>query len=48
MSTIFRIVAHWLGALFQSSGEPANPDQMSMHDWADLPVHHPVCDRAPC
>lgn len=33
---------------------PASPrqltrdlDSLSLRDWADLPVHHPYCDRAP-
>ncbi|MHA6689540.1 hypothetical protein [Devosia sp. A449] len=37
--------------LFTTSASPhrltRDPDTMSLRDWADLPVHHPYCDRAP-
>ncbi len=36
--------------LFTTPASPRqrpDPDTMPLRDWADLPVHHPYCDRAP-
>ncbi|WEK04050.1 MAG: hypothetical protein P0Y65_17975 [Candidatus Devosia phytovorans] len=40
LATIGRLVATWFAA--ERGG--IHPDEMSLHDWADLPSHHPLCD----
>lgn len=46
------IIKQWLSGFFatllSSDCAPADTDGMSVRDWADLPVHHPVRDSAPC
>ena len=38
----------WFSRLLASSPPgPLEPERMSLRDWADLPPHHPLCDRAP-
>ena len=43
-----RLVSAVLFALTPREGAAAHPDNMSLHEWADLPPYHPVADRAPC
>jgi len=43
MSILARLLA-WLGRPVPPTRRTPNPDRMSMHDWADLPPHHPRCD----
>lgn len=47
MSSLLRLV-RLVAGLFASERAPLEPEGMSLQDWADLPVHHPACDRAPC
>jgi hypothetical protein len=42
MSILARLVAR-LGRLFAPVRPSLHPDCMSLHDWADLPPHHPHC-----
>lgn len=44
MSSLFQIFARLVAGLFQGERGGTDPDTMSLHDWADLPVHHPACD----
>ena len=48
MSSITTLLSRLFAALFASGPAQPDPDNMSLHDWADLPVHHPSGDRAPC
>ena len=48
MSSLINIVHRLAAALFTAPAILTDPDTMSLHDWADLPAHHPVSDRAPC
>jgi hypothetical protein len=48
MSTLLHRLGRLFAKLFAAAPAPQDPDRMSLQDWADLPVHHPVCDRAPC
>ncbi len=48
MSSLLLQIGRLFAGLFAPSSAPLDPESMSLHDWADLPVHHPVCDRAPC
>lgn len=45
------ILIHWwhimLTKIVTSSVRAPTPDTMSLHDWADLPAYHPICDRTP-
>ncbi|SMQ85621.1 hypothetical protein SAMN06295905_2908 [Devosia lucknowensis] len=41
MSILARLLA-WLGRSVPSA-RSQNPDCMTLHDWADLPTHHPKC-----
>lgn len=34
-----------LAALFAKPPQKLEPEYLSMRDWADLPPHHPLCDR---
>jgi len=43
MSLLARLLA-WFGKTVPSRPRTPNPDSMSLHDWADLPPHHPRCD----
>lgn len=45
MSLLTRLLA-WFGKFVPSRPRTPHPDSMSLHDWADLPPHHPNCD--PC
>lgn len=42
MSILARLVA-WLGKPLPSPRPAPHPDCLTLHDWADLPVHHPSC-----
>jgi hypothetical protein len=42
MSILARLLA-WLGRPVPAAPGPVNPDCMTLHDWADLPAHHPKC-----
>jgi hypothetical protein len=44
MSWLVRILASWRAALLTPSAASEDVDSMSLHQWADLPAHHPVCD----
>lgn len=48
MSTLIHSIGRLFAALFATPSTPPDPESMTLQDWADLPVHHPVCDRAPC
>lgn len=48
MSNLLAIVGRLLTGMFASDRAAVDPDSMSLHDWADLPSHHPVNGRAPC
>ncbi|WP_186767057.1 hypothetical protein [Devosia ginsengisoli] len=48
MSSLLTQIHRLFAGLFATSSTPVDPESMSLHDWADLPSHHPVCDRAPC
>lgn len=48
MSTILTILRRLQAAFAPAGGAPTDPDTLSLRDWADLPVHHPLCDRTPC
>jgi hypothetical protein len=48
MSNLFQMFSRLVAALVSSERSAPDPDSMSLHDWADLPAHHPVRDRAPC
>jgi hypothetical protein len=48
MSTLIHSIGRLFAALFTTPSAPLDPEAMSLHDWADLPSHHPVADRAPC
>jgi hypothetical protein len=48
MSTIATLLRRLFTALLEQDPAPVDPDTMSLHDWADLPPHHPAGDRAPC
>ena len=48
MSTLLALLGRLAITLFSSDRAPVDPETMSLHDWADLPSHHPVVDRVPC
>lgn len=41
MSNAITLVRRLVASLFTVPSLPTDPDTMSLHDWADLPVHHP-------
>lgn len=43
MSFLTRLLA-WVGKVLSSRPRSPDPDSMNLHDWADLPPHHPRCD----
>lgn len=47
MSSIFQIIARLVAGLFASERPTPDVDAMSLHDWADLPAHHPLGNCAP-
>lgn len=48
MSNLWNFLTRQLVAWLSSDSKPLEPESMSLRDWADLPPHHPVRDRAPC
>ncbi|WP_240231582.1 hypothetical protein [Devosia lacusdianchii] len=48
MSSILTILSRLLAVFAPADRAPTDPDTLSLRDWADLPVHHPLSDRAPC
>ncbi|WP_338721823.1 hypothetical protein [Devosia sp. XK-2] len=42
MYILTRLLAR-LGKALSAPRTARNPDNMSLHDWADLPPHHPQC-----
>lgn len=46
MSNVIVLLSRLFTALFTSDQAVVEPDCMSLHDWADLPSHHPSADRA--
>ena len=46
MSNIITLLSRLFTALLEQDQAPVDPDSMSLHDWADLPAHHPSVDRA--
>lgn len=48
MSTMLIAIRRLLAAFAPTTLKTTDPEALSLHDWADLPVHHPLCDRAPC
>ena len=48
MSSLVNLLRRLAAAVFTPPRAVADPETMPLRDWADLPVHHPLCDRAPC
>jgi hypothetical protein len=48
MSSLLPRLQRLFAGLFSTPRLPLDPENMSLRDWADLPVHHPSRDRAPC
>jgi hypothetical protein len=46
MSNVVTLLNRLFTALFAVDSAPVEPDDMSLHDWADLPPHHPSADGA--
>lgn len=46
MSNVITLLSRLFTALFTPDQGPIEPDSMSLHDWADLPPHHPSGDSA--
>ncbi len=42
MSKLTTRVRHLVASLFITRRIPADPETMSLRDWADLPAHHPL------
>jgi hypothetical protein len=47
MSTMLQMFGRLFAGLFSAGQTQLDPDAMSLHDWADLPAHHPSGDTAP-
>jgi len=47
MSSLLQSVARFFAGL-NARHAPLDTDTMSLRDWADLPIHHPKRDNAPC
>jgi hypothetical protein len=43
MFQLLRKLRHWIAARFTPARPSPDPDAMELHDWADLPPHHPLC-----
>ena len=41
MSNVITLLSRLFTALFREDRVPVDLDSMSLHDWADLPSHHP-------
>lgn len=48
MSSILKSLRRFLASLAATDRAADDLDTLSLRDWADLPVHHPLSDRAPC
>ena len=48
MSILLRFVRRLMARLQPHETADVDPDMMPLRDWADLPAHHPLSDRAPC
>ena len=48
MSNLIQNLGRLVASLFSSEPIQPDPENMCLRDWADLPAHHPVRDRAPC
>ncbi len=48
MSSLRNLLSRLVSGLFASRPGAPDPEQMSFHDWADLPAHHPASERTPC
>ncbi|MDB5615320.1 MAG: hypothetical protein JWQ22_2973 [Devosia sp.] len=48
MSNLIQVLGRLVATLFSRERIQPDPEHMCMRDWADLPSHHPVRDRAPC
>ena len=46
MSNIIALLNRLFTALLATDPAQPDPDSMSLHDWADLPAHHPSIDSA--
>lgn len=46
MSNLLSLLHRLLAALVAPVSSASPADAMSLHDWADLPVHHPNRDAA--
>lgn len=44
LNALLRRLAAWLTEPVPSATAP----YQAVTDWADLPAHHPRCDKAPC
>lgn len=47
MSSLSALVRRRVAKWFVAPRQSTHPDTMSLHDWADLPPHHPLCEPAP-
>ena len=47
MSTLMMLLRRFL-ARRPPSSPAADPEQMGLREWADLPAWHPRCDHTPC
>ncbi len=47
MSNILTLLNRLFTALLTVDPAQPDPDSMSLHEWADLPAHHPSAERAP-
>ena len=48
MSNLVHTIMRRVSGLFAREPVPLDPDSMALRDWADLPPHHPLHERAPC
>ncbi|SEP60284.1 hypothetical protein SAMN05428969_0074 [Devosia sp. YR412] len=48
MSNLLKLFHRLVAVMLSTERTTLDPDSMSLHDWADLPAHHPSRDRAPC
>ena len=42
MSSITHLMRRLVGRTVKAPRVAANPERMSLRDWADLPTHHPL------
>ena len=48
MSSLKSLLGRLVASLLSPGRASSEPESMSLHDWADLPAHHPASDPAPC